>query len=109
MNSSAQNPVVKKKILGIVVLEGLKPLNFYALFWCSMVMLIGITFGSVIQPVFLKEVIKVSPQHFGKINANLVFLNEVAAILFLGLSGALSDKFGRKILMILGFLISGII
>ena len=109
MDSPAQNHVTKKKTMGIVVLEGLKPLNYYALFWCSMIMLIGITYVSVIQPIFLKEVIKVSPEHFGKINANLVFLNEIAAIMFLGLSGALSDKFGRKILMTIGLLIAGIL
>ena len=108
MNS--QNKEVKrKKTLGIVILEGLTPLNFYALFWCSMVMLIGITCVSVIQPIFLKEVIKVPQQHFGKINANLLLLKEIAVILFLGISGALSDKYGRKILMTLGLLISGLL
>jgi len=105
MNS--QNKEVKrKKTLGIVILEGLTLLNFYALFWCSMVMLIGITCVAVIQPIFLKEVIKVPQQHFGKINANLLLLKEIAVILFLGISGALSDKYGRKILMTLGLLVS---
>ena len=108
MNS--QNKEVKrKKTLGIVILEGLTLLNFYALFWCSMVMLIGITCVAVIQPIFLKEVIKVPQQHFGKINANLLLLKEIAVILFLGIAGALSDKYGRKILMTLGLLVSGLL
>lgn len=109
MQSPDQKILEKKKTFGIVILEGLKPVNFYALFWCSMVMLIGISFPTVIQPIFLKEVIKISSQNFGKINANLVYLNEIAAILFLGIAGALSDKYGRKILMTLGLLISGVL
>ena len=109
MDSPTHNAATRKKTLGIVVLEGLKPLNFYALFWCSMVMLIAIVCVPVISSIFLKEVIKVSPQHFGKINSNLVFLNEIAAILLLGLSGALSDKYGRKILMTVGLFVAGLL
>jgi len=109
MDSHTHNIATRKKTLGIVVLEGLKPLNFYALFWCSMVMLIAIVCVPVISSIFLKEVIKVSPQHFGKINSNLVFLNEIAAILLLGLSGALSDKYGRKILMTVGLFVAGLL
>lgn len=105
MNS--QNGAPLRKIFGIEMPPDLQKYNFYALFWCSMVMLIAITAPTVIQPIFLKEVIGIAPQNFGKINTALVVMNEVASILLIGYVGLLSDRFGRRRIMTFGLATSG--
>lgn len=109
MNSSQNFNQTQRKLFGIEMPEDVRKLNFYSLFWCAMTLILALSYVAVIQPIYLKEVIGIPPAHFGKINANLLFLNEIAAILFLGLAGALSDKYGRRILMTLGLLFGGII
>ncbi|MBI5375491.1 MAG: MFS transporter [Candidatus Schekmanbacteria bacterium] len=99
---------IKGKIAGIEIPPDLKKYNFYALFWCSMVMLMAITSGSVIQPIFLKDVIGIAPQNFGKISTALVVINEVASILLIGYVGVLSDRYGRRKIMTFGLVTSGI-
>ncbi|RMF95221.1 MAG: MFS transporter [Candidatus Schekmanbacteria bacterium] len=98
----------KRKIFGIEMPPDLHKFNFYSLFWCSMVMLIGITAPTVIQPIYLKEVIGIAAKNFGKINTTLVVMNEVASILLIGYVGLLSDKFGRRNIMTFGLVTSGI-
>ncbi len=109
MNSSQNSHQTRRKLFGIEMPDDLTKLNFYSVFWCAMVLILALSYVSVIQPICLKEVIGISPAHFGKINANLIFLNEIAAILFLGVAGVLSDKYGRKILMTFGLFFGGII
>ena len=104
----SKNGAPLRKIVGIEMPPDLHKYNFYALFWCSMVMLIAITAPTVIQPIYLKEVIGIAPKNFGKINTILVVMNEVASILLIGYVGLLSDRFGRRKIMTFGLAASGI-
>jgi len=104
----SKNGAPLRKIVGIEMHPDLHKYNFYALFWCSMVMLIAITAPTVIQPIYLKEVIGIAPKNFGKINTALVVMNEVASILLIGYVGLLSDRFGRRKIMTFGLAASGI-
>ena len=61
------------------------------------------TLPVVIQPVFLKETIGIPEGLAGSINSGLQNMSQVATILFIGLVGVASDKYGRRIFIIAGF------
>jgi MFS family permease len=58
---------------------------------------------NIIPPAFLKDVIQVSDDVFGFTNGFLQNISQVATLAFVGIVGFLSDRFGRKILAIIGF------
>jgi len=91
------------KFAGIEVPPELTKGNFFFLFFNTFLMGILTCVLAIIQPAFLKNIIKVSPDFFGSINGLLMNINEVATLALAALIGALSDKVGRKILAFLGF------
>ena len=60
---------------------------------------------AILQPAFLKDIINVSLDFFGSINGLLQNMSQIATLLFVGYVGMLSDRVGRKILAIIGFLV----
>jgi MFS family permease len=65
-------------------------------------------FPAVLQPALLKEVIKIPDEQAGTINAGLQNMHYIATLLFVGLAGMLSDRVGRRILVIIGFVICAV-
>jgi MFS family permease len=63
---------------------------------------------AVLQPAFLKEIINIPEEQAGSINAGLQSMSYIATLLFVGLVGILSDKVGRRILAISGFVACGV-
>jgi len=63
---------------------------------------------AVLQPAFLKEVITIPKEQAGSINAGLQSMSLHCNLLFVGLVGILSDKVGRRILAISGFVACGV-
>jgi MFS family permease len=61
------------------------------------------TLPAVIQPAFLKEIVGIPPDLAGSINTGLQNMSQLATLLLIGLVGVASDKYGRRILIILGF------
>jgi len=61
------------------------------------------TIPTVIQPAFLKEVVKIPEGLTGSINAGLQNMGQIATLLLIGLVGIASDRYGRKILIVAGF------
>jgi MFS family permease len=64
-------------------------------------------FASFIQPLFLKQVINIPEAQAGSINSGLQNVSQVITLLLVGLIGILSDKVGRCILPVIGFIIAG--
>ncbi len=60
---------------------------------------------AILQPAFLKDIINVSLDFFGSINGLLQNMSQIATLLFVGYVGMLSDRVGRKILAIIGFVV----
>ena len=94
-----------KKFAGIEMPPELSKTNFSFLYFNTLLIGLLMTLPAIIQPAFLKDVIKVSPDFFGSINGLLQNMSQIATLLFVGLIGALSDKVGRKILALIGFFV----
>jgi len=94
-----------KKFAGIDIPVGLRATNFFALYLASWIMGCLMTLPVVIQPVFLKETIGIPEGLAGSINSGLQNMSQVATILFIGLVGVASDKYGRRIFIVAGFIL----
>jgi len=92
----------KKKFMGIDIPTDLTKFNFLTLFFCTT--LGGVVTNSIngIQPSYLKDYLKVSEKTFGTVNGSVLTVGEIAAVIFLFVFGALSDKKGRKFVISVG-------
>jgi len=97
-----------RRFAGIEVPSDLTRTNFFFLYFNTMLMGMLMAVLAILQPAFLKDIIKVAPDFFGSINGLLMNINEIATLALVGLVGALSDRTGRKILAFLAFIVLGI-
>ena len=93
----------KKRFAGIDVSPDLHRRNFLFLYLNTLLVGILLVIPGIIQPPFLKDVLKVSDNFFGSINGALQSIGQVAMLLFIGVLGVLSDRTGRKPLAVVGF------
>ena len=93
---------MSQKLLGIDIPEGLRKSNFYALFLSTAFIMAVYMIPTIVLPRFLKEVIGVPQKSFGEINSAIQNIGTITSILFLSLIGSLSDRHGRKILLLSG-------
>ncbi len=97
------------KFLNISFREGISKANVITLFtMCFFAMLMNIA-PTMLIPVYLQETINISRQHMGKINASLSVIVEIMIICFVGAVGVLSDKKGRRNLLVGGFFCGGVL
>lgn len=92
-----------KKFAGIEIPPDLTKGNFFFLYLNTLLIALLMIIPNIIQPAFLKDVIQVSDDVFGFSNGFLQNISQVATLAFVGIVGFLSDRFGRKILAIIGF------
>ena len=90
---------------GMEIPPGLTKSNFISLFFNTFLMGMLTSVLTILQPAFLKDIVKVSPDFFGSINGLLMNINELATLALVAFVGALSDKTGRKILAFFGFVV----
>ncbi len=100
MNNEIKKPV---KFAGIEVPPDLKRRNFFFLYLNALVIGMVMVMPTLIQPMYLKEIIKVSDDIFGLTNGFMQNISQVATLAFVGIVGIISDKIGRKILAFIGF------
>ena len=93
------------KFAGIEIPPELTKGNFFFLFFNTFLIGLLMSVFGILQPAFLKDVIKINQDFAGSINGLLMNLNEIATLALVALVGVLSDKVGRKILALLGFLV----
>ncbi len=98
-----------RKFAGIEVPADLTRGNFFFLYFNTLIVGILMVMPSILQPAFLKDVIKVSMDFFGSINGLLQNMSQVATLIFVGYIGVLSDRTGRKILAIIGFIMLAVL
>ena len=96
------------RTLWIEIPEGLKKRNFWSLIFIGFLVNAILPLFHIIQPIWLEKVIKIDPASYGKINANLQVIMEIVNIAFVGYIGILSDRLGRKILLMIGYVIFGL-
>lgn len=96
------------KFAGITVAPDLKKSNYLFLYLNTLIMGMLMVMPAIVQPAFLQDIVQVSPKYFGFINGFLQNMSQIATLVFVGIVGALSDKTGRKILAIIGFVVVGV-
>lgn len=84
---------------------GISRLNACTSFYCSWIFVTLVTFLNFVQPYLLEEILHVPSGDKGTVTGYLNFLHEGTALVLMGLIGALSDRTGRRTLIVLGFLI----
>jgi MFS family permease len=97
-----------KKFAGIEIPPDLTKGNFFFLYFNTMLIGIFMTVPAIVQPAFLKDVVKISQDFAGSINGLLQNMSQIATLALVAVVGVLSDKVGRKILAIIGFIIVAI-
>ena len=72
------------------------------------VLQISFQIWSIILPRYLMEVGGLDRQHLGKVTGAMGITYDLIRITFVGVFGALSDKFGRKTLLFAGAVVSAL-
>src|SRR3990172_6582432 len=103
MNNNADS-----SFLGIKIPSDIKKKNFIflygAAFFCTMLTV----FPAIIQPLFLKEIIGTPDSRAGSLNSLMQNMSQIASLLLGGFVAYLSDRTGRRILLLCGFIFSSI-
>jgi MFS family permease len=94
-----------KKFAGIDIPDGLTRTNFFTLYLASWIMGCLMALPAVIQPVFLKVTIGIPEELAGSINSGLQNMSQLATLALIGMVGVASDRYGRRILVITGFIL----
>jgi len=93
-----------KKFAGIEVPPELTRTHFFFLFFNTFIIGMFMSLPAILQPAFMNDIIKIDPGFTGSINSFLQNMSQIATLAFVALIGSLSDKTGRKILILLGFI-----
>jgi MFS family permease len=94
-----------KKFAGIEIPPDLTKGNFFFLFLNTLIVGMMMTIPAIVQPAFLKDVININQDFAGSINGLLQNMSQIATLALVAVVGVLSDKVGRKILALFGFLV----
>jgi len=108
MEGQMSSSISVRKFAGIEVPPDLTRMNFFFLYFNTLLIGLLMVIPAILQPAFLKDIIKVSMDFFGSINGLLQNMSQIATIIFVGYVGMLSDRTGRKILAIIGFTVLAI-
>lgn len=82
--------------------------NALAYLWAAFVSIGVFTYITTLQPYVLEVNVGVPPERRGEISGNLQFWQELMALAFVGLVGAWSDRVGRRVVYVLGFLVTAV-
>jgi len=79
-----------------------------AYLWAAFVSIGIFTYATTLQPYLLEVNIRVPVEQRGVISGDLQFWQEIITLLCIGLFGAWSDRVGRRVVYITGFLITAL-
>ena len=88
--------------------QQVEPHHWNALYLASAFCLILMTLAVGTQPLYLRNVLGISPDSAGTINANIMVLAETLELFVVGAVGYLSDRLGRVRIMAAGFAVAAI-
>ena len=92
------------KFAGITILSGLTKTNYFFMFFNTFLMGMFLSVTAVLQPAFMKDVIHINQDYAGTIISFLQNMSQIATLLFVALIGAMSDKTGRKVMVLASFI-----
>ncbi|MBL8644009.1 MAG: MFS transporter [Rhodospirillaceae bacterium] len=86
---------------------GISKANMWTLMYAAFFTIGLLTFVGVGTPYVMNAVLQIPPEEQGTVSGNLVFWTEITSILMFGPVGVMVDRFGRKALYVVGFLLMG--
>ncbi|OGL44793.1 MAG: hypothetical protein A2149_08400 [Candidatus Schekmanbacteria bacterium RBG_16_38_11] len=99
---------IESTFLGVKIPSDLAKKNFLSLYGAAFFGTVLTVFPAIIQPLFLKEIIGIPDKQAGSVNSLLQNMSQIASLLLAGYVGYLSDRVGRRILLLWGFISTGI-
>lgn len=84
---------------------GVSKLNARTYFVSSFTFVTLVTFLNFVQPYILEEILRIPVAQQGSVTGYLNFLHEGTALILMGFVGAISDRTGRRVIIITGFAI----
>ncbi|MBF0326868.1 MAG: MFS transporter [Alphaproteobacteria bacterium] len=79
-----------------------------ALYLLSAVSMIFMTLAVAVQPLFLRNVLEISFEQAGAINASVQVVSEILDLFVVGYLGWLSDRIGRVRIIVFGFVVAAL-
>lgn len=90
------------------LMPGVRPAHVAAYLWAAFVSIGVFTYATALQPYLLNVNIGVPQAVQGKVSGDLQFWQEIVTLAMVGVFGALSDRVGRRLVYITGFLITAL-
>jgi MFS family permease len=90
------------------LMPGVKRSHVAAYLWAAFVSIGIFTYATALQPYLLNVNIGVPKEVQGKISGDLQFWQEIVTLVLVGVFGALSDRLGRRVVYIVGFLVAAL-
>ncbi|MFQ5634599.1 MAG: MFS transporter [Gammaproteobacteria bacterium] len=84
------------------LMPGITRINACTFFFSSFMFVTLVTFLNFVQPYILDEVLRVPAEQQGRVTGALNFVHESIALIVMAFVGALSDRTGRRALMLVG-------
>ena len=99
---------VNRKFGPVALAEGFKPLNAFGVLLGGFSIIPLLAFMGLIMPFLLEDVFRIDPDFHGRLTGRLGVLQEVVVLLLMGVVGAASDNFGRRVIMVVGLGLVGL-
>ena len=93
------------KIGPLWFIPGYSGMNVFTLLFACLTSISAIAYMGFIQPYLLTEVLHIPQAEQGALTGNLAAVQEIVVIMVMGVAGALSDRTGRKLIFVSGFLL----
>jgi len=87
------------------LMPGISRLNATTYFFSSFMFVTLVTFLNFVQPYILDEILRVPADRQGSVTGMLNFVHEGVALIVMGLVGSVSDRTGRRPIILIGFAI----
>lgn len=98
-------PAGGRSFLGMKLAGSTRPFNMVTFYWASLTGILLQTFVPQMQPYLLTEFLHIPEGEQGVVSGDLSFWGELVIIVMVGVWGTLSDRIGRRPVMVLGYLI----
>jgi len=99
---------MQSSYFGISLREGATLYNIAVMVLVVFMLQVLFQLWSIIIPRYLMEVAHLSRAHLGKVTGSMGITYDIIRVLFIGVFGALADRFGRKTILLLGAIVSAV-
>jgi MFS family permease len=105
---TAKGATVNRTYFGVELKEGARWRNVLTMVVIMLMLQVTFILWSIIIPRYLMDVAGLDRRHLGKVTGSMGIIYDIIRITFVGVFGALSDRFGRKTLLITGAIVSAL-